>query len=335
MNILFYLPQPMLEHCFAPQQLERLQSTHKVLLPQSVNAQELLTEYNQTAPQSEALITGWDSPPLTDTMLDAAPSLKVLIHSAGSIKALVPPSIWHRDIRVATCNDALAVGVAETTLGCIITGLKGVFPARDWTTKGHWQDPKLGTNRVLVRELFDVTIGIIGASKVGRHVIRLLQSFETNIVVADPFLSEDAAKSLGVTRVSLEELVACSDVISLHAPVLPSTRKMLKRQHFQSMKNDAIFINTARGALLDEAALVDELKTGRIFAFIDVTDPEPPAADHPFRSLPNVALTPHISGHLSNGVFRQGRSAVEQLLEYSAGKTMHGEVTEAMFNVMG
>lgn len=189
--------------------------------------------------------------------------------------------------------------------------------------------------RILVRELFDVTIGIIGASKVGRHVIRLLQSFETNIVVADPFLSEDETKLLGVTRLSLEELVACSDVVSIHAPVLPSTRKMLQRQHFQSMKDGAIFINTARGALVDEAALVDELKTGRIFAFIDVTNPEPPAADHPFRSLPNVILTPHIAGHISNGVFRQGRSAVEQLLEYADGKTMHGEVTEAMFNVMG
>lgn len=325
----------MLEHCFSLQQLERLRPAHKVLLPQSANGQSLLLEYPQHTPQCEALVTGWTTPRLTDEMLDEAPHLKVLIHAAGTIKALVPPSIWQRDIRVATCNDALAVGVAEATLGCIITGLKGIFPARDWTTKGYWQDPKLGTDRVLVRELFDVTIGIIGASKVGRHVIRLLQSFETNIVVTDPFLSEDEAKSLGVTKVSLEELVACSDVVSLHAPKLPSTHKMLTGEHFQSMKDDAIFINTARGALVDEAALVDELKTGRIFAFIDVTDPEPPAADHPFRSLPNVVLTPHITGNISNGCFQQGRSAIEQLLEYSAGKTMHGEVTEAMFNVMG
>lgn len=135
----------MLEHCFTSRQLEQLQSTHKVLLPRSANIQDLLTEYSQYAPQCEALITGWDTPSLTDAMLDAAPELKVLIHSAGSIKALVPRSIWHRDIRVATCNDALAVGVAETTLGCIITGLKGAFYARDWTTQGHWQDPKLGT----------------------------------------------------------------------------------------------------------------------------------------------------------------------------------------------
>ncbi len=82
-------------------------------------------------------------------------------------------------------------------------------------------------------------------------------------------------------------------------------------------------------------AQLERLQTGRIFAFIDVTDPEPPTADHPFRSLPNVVLTPHIAGHVSNGCFRQGRSAVNQLLEYSAGKAMHGEVGAAMFQVMG
>lgn len=85
---------------------------------------------------------------------------------------------------------------------------------------------------------------------------------------------------------------------------------------------------------MDEGALLAELQTGRIYAFVDVTDPEPPAADHPFRFLPNVVLTPHIAGHASNGMKRQGRSTVDQILEFAAGKKMSGEVTEAMFRVM-
>ena len=93
------------------------------------------------------------------------------------------------------------------------------------------------------------------------------------------------------------------------------------------MKRHAIFINTARGMIVDEPALVDELRTGRIFAFIDVTHPEPPRPDHPFRTLPNCVLLPHIAGAITNGVRRQGRSIVDQVMEFAEGKTMHGEIT--------
>lgn len=110
-------------------------------------------------------------------------------------------------------------GVAENTLGMIIAGLKGYFPCRDWTRAGHWSDAKLGTDNFIVREPFDVTIGIIGASKVGRYLMKLLQSFEVEILVYDPFFSEAEADELGVQSVSLENLMGQSDVVTLHAPV--------------------------------------------------------------------------------------------------------------------
>jgi phosphoglycerate dehydrogenase-like enzyme len=109
---------------------------------------------------------------------------------------------------------------------------------------------------------------------------------------------------------------------------------MLGREQFKLMANHAIFINTARGMIVDETALCDELRTGRIFAFIDVTDPEPPAANHPFRSLPNVVLLPHIAGAVGNGCLRMGRSIVDQILEFAAGKTTHGEISRAMWQRM-
>jgi phosphoglycerate dehydrogenase-like enzyme len=337
MQILFHLPQHTLSRCFADKDLARLQKDHDVILPPAdadMNAGALEENFKKHAPHSRAIVTGWGTPPLTKNQLDLAPGLEVIVHSAGSIKHLVPEELWQRAIRVGTCNGALAVGVAENTLGMIIAGLKGYFPCRDWTRAGNWSDNKLGTNDFIVREPFDVTIGIIGASKVGRYLMKLLENFEVEILVYDPFFSEAEADELGVQSVSLEALMAQSDVVTLHAPVLDSTRHMLKAQHFQAMQDRAIFINTARGSIVDEAALIAEVQTGRIYAFIDVTDPEPPAADHPFRTLPNVILTPHIAGHASNGMKRQGRSTVDQLLEFAGGKAMSGEVTEAMFRVM-
>ncbi len=334
MNVLFHLPEATLTRCFRPVDVERLRQTHSVILESFHDAESLLRHFNQHADTLDALVTGWATPPLTVEMLKKAARLKVIVHSGGSIRGLIPEAAWNQGIRVATCNEIIAIGVAETTLGMILAGVKGIFPVREWTARGNWQDARLGTDHVVLRELFDLTIGIISASKVGRHVMRMLRDFEVNLLVADPFLTEAQAREMGATLVSLDTLLRRSDVVSLHAPALPATRHMLGKPQFRLMKDHSIFINTARGMIVDETALVEELKTGHLFAFIDVTDPEPPAVDHPFRFLPNVVLTPHLAGGISNGCLRQGRSVVDQLLEFSEGKRMRGEVTAGMFATM-
>jgi len=318
----------MITHCFAPRDLDRLRSHgHEIILTPSDDPGHLAGAWSENAASLDLALTGWDSPPITDAMLDGAPGLRAIVHAAGSVKPFIPPSIWRRGIRLASCNDALGVVVAETTLGMIICGLKGFFPCAEVTRSGGWQNEFLSLPGFQPRELYDVTIGIIGASRVGRHVIRLLKTFEARVLVSDPHLDQEEAASLGVECVDLDELVAQSDVVSLHAPALESTRGMLKAKHFRAMKDGAIFINTARGMIVDEEAMTAELSTGRIWAFLDVTNPEPPPASHPFRSLRNVILTPHIAGALTNGSRRMGRSAVEQILEFARGEVMQGEIT--------
>jgi phosphoglycerate dehydrogenase-like enzyme len=334
MRLFLFVPNSMQQRCFAPADLERLRVAHELVCARGEEAAELLREWNAHAPQVDAIITGWDTPSITDAMLDQAPRLRLLVHAAGSVKFLLPPSFWQRRIRVVTCNDALAVGVAETTLGMMIAGLKGLFPANALTHAGDWKSAPLVMPGFPVREMFDITVGLIGASKVGRQVIRLLRNFEVSILVADPYLSREEAARLGVQRVRLDELMRQSDIVSLHAPALPMTRHMLGREQFAAMKDHAIFINTARGTIVDEEALAEELKTGRIFAFLDVTSPEPPAADHPFRKLPNVVLTPHIAGAMSNGCRRMGRSAVDQLLLFAQDQHLPGEVTAEQMAIL-
>jgi len=321
MNVLLHLAPEMIERIFAPPDLARLAKSCTLL-----NRDDL-----SKLPDVDVLVTGWGTSPLDNEFLDRARSLKMIAHSAGSTKHLVPPGFWSRGIRLCSANEALGIGVAETTIALMIAGLKAFFPCAQLTRENHWKTDGLPWP---VREMYQIDVGLIGASKIGRHVIRLLKQYEVDVLLYDPFVSSEEAMELGVEQVELMDLMRRSDVVSLHAPALESTRKMLKREHFRAMKRDAIFINTARGMIVDEEALVEELRTGRIFAFIDVTNPEPPRPDHPFRTLPNCVLLPHIAGAITNGCRRQGRSIVDQIIEFQNGKTMHGEITEQQWKIM-
>jgi phosphoglycerate dehydrogenase-like enzyme len=163
------------------------------------------------------------------------------------------------------------------------------------------------------------TVGLVGASRVGRRVIELLRPFELRVVVADPFLDDAEAARLGVERRELDELLAEAHVVSLHAPALPATRHMIDRRRLALMRDGAVLINTARGALVDHDALTDVLRSGRIAAVLDVTEPEPLPPDSPLFSLPNVVLTPHIAGALGTEVTRLGDAAIDELSRYAAG----------------
>lgn len=333
-SVIFHLPESMLRHCFSLHDLQRLEEVYTCHYPAGDSRESLQESWEAFAPEAHAVVTGWDSPQITEDMLAIAAQLEAVVHSAGSIRSFIPPNIWDSGIRIATSNDSLGLGVAETTLGLIIAGLKGFFPCSDLTRSGYWQGkiPRRGFGRV--RELYDVTVGIIGAGRTGRHLLRLLEPFEVTVLLADPTIRASEAARLGAQLVELDGLMGLSDVVSLHAPALPHLRHMIGRKEFMAMKDDAIFINTARGMLVDETALIAALKTQRISAILDVTNPEPPAADSPFRELPNVALLPHISGALSTGAVRMGRSTVDQLLELAAGKPMHGEISQERFMVM-
>lgn len=278
---------------------------------------------------ADVVVTSWGSPALTKQLLDRAPRLRAVVHAAGTVKPIVTPELWERGIRVSSGNDALAVGVAETALGLTIVSLKNMWELAQQSRLGLW-----GAGRSRVRELYGLAVGVIGAGRAGRHYIRLLRQFDVNIFVYDPVLGAAEIEALGATKADLETLLASCDVVSIHAPALPATYRLINRERLALMKDDAILINTARGSIVDEEALTEELRKGRLFACLDVTDPEPPAADHPMRGLPNCILTPHIAGAVSNGIRRLGTFAVEELERLKAGEPLQGEVREAHLAVL-
>lgn len=272
-------------------------------------------------------ITGWGSIPMTGDVLDAAPRLSIIAHAAGTVKNVVSEAVWERGVRVTSAAAALGIGVAEFTLGVMICAMKRVPWLQARLGEGGWLDPG---EEARIKEFYGATIGVVGAGHSGKNLIRLLRNFEAAILVYDPFLSARDAVEMGAEKVELlDDLVPRVDVLSIHAPNLPHLRHMFNRKTLGLLRDGAILINTARGALVDEEALAEELKTGRFTACLDVFDPEPPAADSPLRKLANVILTPHIAGCRASNIFRQGRYAVTELERFFAGQPAVYPVTQA------
>lgn len=275
--------------------------------------------------ETEILITGWGSPAIDAAALALAPHLKLVAHSAGTVKGLLGDSLFDRGIAVSHAAQANALPVAEFTLAAIIFAGKKIFRFRDLYVADR---NRKRTQPIQAEAIgnYGRTVGIIGASRIGRRVIELLAPFDYRVLLYDPMVDEAEATRLGAEKTELDALMASADIISLHAPSLPATRHMIDARRLSLMKEGATFINTARGALVDEAALIATLKTGRIDAIIDVTDPEIPEADSAFYDLPNIFLTPHIAGAVGLERTRLGEMAVEEAIRFIEGRPLLHEI---------
>jgi len=279
--------------------------------------------------EAEILVTGWGCPNVNAEVLRAAPRLKLIAHAAGTVKYTLDDAVYQRDIRVTHAADANAVPVAEFTLASIIFSNKRAFELRD----RYRADPMRRTSYSLMNEPignYRRIVGLIGASRIGRKVAKLLEAFDFTVLLCDPFVHPGDPILQHCELVELDTLLARSDVVSLHAPSLPSTRHMIGARELALMGDGAAFINTARGALVDEAALIAELQTGRIHAVIDVTDPEIPATGSPFYSLPNVFLTPHVAGAVGTERLRLGEMAVTEVERFVRGQALEFEIEPAL-----
>lgn len=290
-------------------------------------AEKLPEEARRLLPGSTACITSWGSPRLDAALLDSADTLELMAYGAGSVKPVVSDEMWARGIKVTSSAAANGIDVAYTSLALMVLGWKNVFRLSKEMAEARTLRPE----GLKARELYHSVVGIIGAGHIGRWVIELLKGIEPYILLYDPYVSEQEARQMGVTKcAALSELVEASDVISVHAPSLPQTKHMLNRQILSLMKPRAVLVNTARGALIDEAALVEVMQGTERFACLDVTDPEPPALESPLRKLPNVLLTPHLAGSVHDGIARMGAYAVEEVRRYLAGEPLMNEVTPDM-----
>lgn len=279
---------------------------------------------------ADIAVTSWGTPPLTAEILDSAPGLKLVIHAAGSVKPIVTDEFWKRGIRLISSVKPLSESVAETALGFTISASKNFYKLNEHLHGGSWKE-----HYDEVRELSDLTVGVIGVGWAGRHYIELLHNFDVDIIAYDPFMSADKLEAIGARKAEFEALLRTSDIVSVHAPSIPSTYHMFNAESLKLMKPDAILINTARGSLIDENALYEYMKAGNLkYACLDVYDPEPPKIDNPLRALPNVIMTPHLAGLTSNGKRRIGAFVLDTIKNYENGDKTECEVTADMIEKM-
>ena len=309
---------------FSPEAWQALEAFAEIIHhpgQEPANKEELTT----LLPEADACITSWGVAGMDADVLAEAPRLRAMAHMGSSVKRFVSDAFWQRGIHLTSAGIALARDVAETTLGLMIVGQKHIWPLGRHVRDGGWRDSPVW-DKYYSRELYHTEVGLIGASNVGRWVIELLEPFGATILLYDPYVSEEEAAELGVIKLELDALLRRADVVSLHAPANVETYHLLDAEGLALMKDDALLINTARGSLIDEEALIEELRDGRFFAFLDVTDPEPPAADSPLRRLDNVVVTPHIAGCI-NDCSRMGELAVEELRRFFSGEPAVYQVT--------
>jgi len=323
---LFAMAPEHLPGLFPPPVLGRLKELLDIdvsLVAQSYDQESLTPVLAET----EVLITGWGAPRLDSAALAASPRLRAVLHTGGTVREVISDSCWERGLLVSSAAQANALPVAEFTLAAILLAGKSAFGIRESLRPGR-RIPARPIDLATIGN-FGRRVGIIGASRVGRRVLELLRPFDFTVRLSDPYVDAAEAARLGVRLVPLDELLAGSDIVSLHAPDTPQTYRMLDRQRLASIPDGATLINTARGALIDPEALTEELTSGRLNAVLDVTEPEPLPRDSPLHDLPNVFLTPHIAGSLGNELERLGRSVVEEVERLVAGLPLLHPVTQA------
>ena len=310
---------------FTDKAYERIQTLGEVVLNEGDATVESI---KKTVKDADIVVTSWGTPALTKEILDECPNAKLVIHAAGSVKPIVTDELWARGIRVCASTRPLGIGVAETALGLTIATLKNFFELND--------DLHSTAFRIRnVTDLYDINIGVVSAGFVGRHYIKLLNNFGVNIMLYDPFVTEEKAKEMGAKKVDFETLLKESDLVSLHAPSIPETYHIINEETLKLMKKDAILINTARGSLIDENALYNHVVAGNLkYVCLDVYDPEPLPEDSKLRRPKNIILTPHIAGLATNGKLRIGSHVCDEIENFNSNSPLYCEVKKEMLSKM-
>lgn len=279
----------------------------------------------------EVIFATWGMMNFTAEQRAKLPKLKAVFYAAGNVKAFAP-SLIDNDILLMSAWAINAMPTSELAFSEILLSLRGYFrsvrqyrAAKTHDAKAYWRP---GAK--------DETIGIIGLGFIGTLVRKKLSDYPLKVIAHDPYLTKERATELNVTPVSLEEIFAKSYIVSNHIPDLPTTRGVITRKHFASMREGATFINTGRGAQVVEADMIAVLKERPdLTALLDVTWPEPPAADSELWTLPNVTISPHIGGTTGFEVTRLADCAIEEFEAWRDGKPLRYQVTQHVFSTMG
>jgi phosphoglycerate dehydrogenase-like enzyme len=291
MNILVASPKgDTRDTFFTKEVIDKLQSMGN-LIWNNTERQFTKEELRENLKGVDVCITGWGTGKFDSYVLQEADTLRILAHTGGTVANIASEALYDKGIKVISGNSMYAESVAEGVIAYVLCALRELPYYSNEMKQGGWRRDNFNNEGLL-----DNSVGLIGFGAVSKCLIKFLAPFRCNIRIYDPFVSDEVFHEYGVQRGELDEIFKQCKIVSLHVPQRPETYHMIDKRLLKMLQNGALLINTARGSVIDEDALVAELEEHRFKAVLDVFEVEPLREDSKLRKLENAVLIPHMAG---------------------------------------
>lgn len=327
MDILVTIPEGSLrETFFPPRHRDRIESLGSVTWnerDQNLSSNDL----SEAIPGVDVLVTGWGSPEVTPAVLAEADDLALIAHTGGSVRSYVSAPVYDEGITVVSANDVMATYTAEHAFASVLSKLRAI-PTLDADMK----DGGYGADDVTIRSLHETEVGLIGLGTIGRTLLDHLRSFDVEVSIYDPYVDPSDLAEVEFARLTDFETALDSAVVSVHAARTPETIGMIDAEALATIPDGALFVNTARAELVEEEALLAELRSGRIDGAFDVYHDEPLPEGHELRSMDNVLLTPHVGGSQIRAPLTE--AILDDIERFACGDDVEHAIPRAQWETM-
>lgn len=275
------------------------------------------------AKDADVIMTGWGDPMIDAAVLEGT-SVKLIAHTGGSVADYVAQDVFEKGIKVISGNDLFAESVAEGVLGYMLLGLRKMVDYIEDTREGNWHSEKCGPSEGLLGQ----TVGLVGMGTITKNLIPMLKPFGVKLKLYSGYpINPEYLAEHNAVQASLEEIFATCKVVSIHSALNDRTKGMIGKAYFDLLRDGALFINTARGAIIREDEMIEALKENRFMAVLDVYCKEPPEPDNPLRSLKNVYCMPHQGGPTNDRTPAITRLLADDVLRFAEGKPLRYEIS--------
>ena len=318
----------VVDYVYGPERMEAIRGLCS-LHPRRITSENLDAELHALK-DVEVIFSSWGMMPVSAQQISQMPNLKALFYAGGSVQGFAAPFI-EAGIVVCNAGAANAIPVAEFCLAQILLSCKGAYRNSLRCKEGPWVQSVFSVGKGVYGE----TVALLGIGEISRYLLKLLQPFNLRIIAVSNYLSNEQAREMGIDAlVDLETAFREAYVVSNHLADRPSNRNVLTGAHFASLRKDATFINTARGAQVDEAGMIAVLKERPdLTSLLDVQFPEPPPAGSELFALPNVQMTSHIAGSANDEVRRMADFMIEDFRRWASGHPLNYQVDPQTFAV--
>jgi len=284
-----------------PLQILREHRIEVVRLPAHAGERELIG----ALADADAIIVGYGD--INRNVIESSPRLKVICKHGVGVDNIDLAAAREKGIPVTNVPDGNKTAVADYAFGLMLTIARRIHEANERTKRGEW--PKMVTG-----EVYGKTLGVVGLGRIGKEMVRRAKGFDMTVLAFDPYPDAAFAEAYGVRFVSLEELLGESDFVTLHLPLGERTHRLIGREELDRMKSTAYLLNVSRGGLIDEAALEEALRDGKIAGCaLDVFEEEP-AKGHPLFERPNCLATSHVAGYTYEAINKIGVACANQVV---------------------